>query len=384
MFNKKNFEIAEKIKGYGSYDKSVSDSEIEEVKTVKGADKLKVKPKVIRDLAAYIRFISEIKSSYKNPVFYRGQTNADYLLTPNCLRTNPKNEHLMIEAFYRKFFDELNKCHTSMEKLVVMQHFQLPTRCLDISESPLMALYFACSHMKKFNAKKLKPDEEDWGEIVLFREPEKDDYKASENLKDVESSNISIIANTAFMEEDFSLWHLGARWKKDVDIGHDEKYIDLRTIVRRSYIARVPQNNVRIENQQGAFIMANANMAYIDGSEKESKKLTEAILKENYITYHDLIDRGYDLDKEKSWELRFWKVKPYSDENELEIFRTDPFDLHRLFYKNDAGIQQVVLIPPSQKQPILDELAKLNITEDFVYPDMDNVAHEISEQFSKE
>lgn len=386
MFNKESFENAKKIKGYGSYDKSVSDSEIEEVKTVKGADKLRVQPKVIRNLAEYIKFISEIKSSFKNPVFYRGQTNADYLLTSNCLRKNHKNEHLMIQAFQRKFFDELSKCQTSMEKLVVMQHFQLPTRCLDISESPLMALYFACSHMKKFDCKKRKPEEEDWGEIVLFREPEEPDddgYAASENLKEIESSNISIIASTAYMKEDFNLWQLGARWKKDVDIGHDEKYIDLRSIVRRSYIARVPQNNVRIKNQQGAFIMANANMAYIDGCENESKKLTETILKRDYINYKQLIENGYELNEAATWDLHFKKIKPYSDENELEVFRTDPFDLHRLFYKNDAGIQQVVLIPPLQKQPILDELAKLNITEDFVYPDMDNVAHEISEQFAK-
>lgn len=386
MFDKKRFEIAKKIKGYGSYDKSVSDSEIEEIKTVKGSDKLRVQPKVIRNLAEYIKFISEIKSSFKNPVFYRGQTNADYLLTSNCLRKNHKNEHLMIQAFQRKFFDELSKCQTSMEKLVVMQHFQLPTRCLDISESPLMALYFACSHMKKFDCKKRKPEEEDWGEIVLFREPEEPDddgYAASENLKEIESSNISIIASTAYMKEDFNLWQLGARWKKDVDIGHDEKYIDLRSIVRRSYIARVPQNNVRIKNQQGAFIMANANMAYIDGCENESKKLTETILKRDYINYKQLIENGYELNEAATWDLHFKKIKPYSDENELEVFRTDPFDLHRLFYKNDAGIQQVVLIPPLQKQPILDELAKLNITEDFVYPDMDNVAHEISEQFAK-
>ena len=386
MFDKKRFEIAKKIKGYGSYDKLVSDSEIEEVKTVKGADKLKVKPKVIQNLADYIKFISEIKSSYKNPVFYRGQTNADYLLTPNCLRTNPKNEHLMIQAFQRKFFDELSKCHTSMEKLVVMQHFQLPTRCLDISESPLMALYFACSHMKKFDCQKRRPEEEDWGEIILFREPEDSDddgYAASENLKEVESSNINIIANTAYMEGEFNLWQLGTRWKRDVDIGHDEKYIDLRSIVRRSYIGRVPQNNVRIKNQQGAFIMANANMAYIGDCEKESRKLTEIILAEDYINYNQLIEKGWALNEIETWNLCFKKIKPYSDENELEIFRTDPFDLHRLFYKDDAGVQQVVLIPPLQKQPILDELAKLNITEDFVYPDMDNVAHEISEQINK-
>lgn len=185
------------------------------------------------------------------------------------------------------------------------------------------------------------------------------------------------------MEGEFNLWQLGARWKRDVDIGHDEKYIDLRSIVRRSYIARVPQNNVRMKNQQGAFIMANANMAYIAGQKNESREITEAILSKDYINYNQLIEKGWELNEIETWNLCFKKIKPYSDENELEIFRTDPFDLHRLFYKDDDGVQQVVLIPPLQKKTILDELAKLNITEDFVYPDMDNVAHEISEQFAK-
>lgn len=213
MFNNKDFVRAERIKGYGSYDKFVSYSEIEAVKTVRGEAPLKVKPTVIENLKDYIEFLSKIKTSFVNPVFFRGQNNANFLLTPNCLRVNPKNEHLMIEAFTRKFFDELNKYQSSMEKLVVMQHFQLPTRCLDISESPLMALYFACSHMKKFRTKIIKPEEENWGEIIIFQEPSEKDAKP-EKLKSIESSNVSVIANTVYMEDDFSLWHLGQDGKK--------------------------------------------------------------------------------------------------------------------------------------------------------------------------
>lgn len=72
---------------------------------------------------------------------------------------------------------------------------------------------------------------------------------------------------------------------------------------------------------------------------------------------------------------------PYSNGSEIEIFKTDPFNLKRLFYKKN-GIQQVVLIPPDAKPVILRELALLNITEDFVYPDMDNVANEINEKIN--
>ncbi len=40
--------------------------------------------------------------------------------------------------------DDFEKCHTHLEKLVKMQHYGLPTRLLDITRNPLVALYFAC------------------------------------------------------------------------------------------------------------------------------------------------------------------------------------------------------------------------------------------------
>ena len=76
-------------------------------------------------------------------------------------------------------------------------------------------------------------------------------------------------------------------------------------------------------------------------------------------------------------------MAPYAEDAELAVFRTDPFALHRLLYK-ERGIQQVALVPPDRKQPLLKELRRLNITEDFVYPDMDTVAHEISERIPQE
>ena len=84
-----------------------------------------------------------------------------------------------------------------------------------------------------------------------------------------------------------------------------------------------------------------------------------------------------------TWKLNFEKITPYSGDNEIEIFDTDPFDLKKLYYKEN-DIQQVALIPPSCKQKIIDELAKFNITEDFIYPDMDNVSNEINTNYTKE
>lgn len=386
MFNREAFEKALKIKGYGSYKEGTSDSEIRKIRTVKGETPLKVQPALIRSLNDYIEFTNGFESSFTNPVFYRGQGNANFILTPNCLRVDSENENIMIEMFSRRFQNEIDKCKNSMAKLVLMQHFTLPTRCFDISENPLMALYFACSPMKKF-CKNREEEMSNWGEVIVFQEPgeEKDKNKRPEDLKGFESSNVSIIANTAFMDKNFSLWHLAARWKKDVGSGHDENYIDLRTIVRRSYIVRVPQTNERIRNQQGAFIMLNANYAYGYNNKKDKIALTNLILEQGgTFRFCDLKETALWKEREEeSWYLHFEKVTPYSDENKIEIFKTDPFDLKRLFYKKN-GIQQVALIPPDAKQNIIDELKLYNITEDFAYPDMDNVAHEISEKINKQ
>ncbi|MDE6737277.1 MAG: FRG domain-containing protein, partial [Treponemataceae bacterium] len=135
------FEKAVRLKGYGSYPKSWSPNRVAGVKTIKGG---KVNVTVIKSLEDYVRFVGGLETSFENPVCYRGQTNANYLLSPSSLRNDPANENRMIEAFIRYFAHEVDVCKNAVEKLALMQHFGLKTRFLDISENPLAALYFAC------------------------------------------------------------------------------------------------------------------------------------------------------------------------------------------------------------------------------------------------
>lgn len=118
-------------------------------------------------------------------VFYRGHSNRiKYRLEPSILRKDEKGNYVYRDAedqLYRELLvsnsiDFQGDVYT-IDRLVRMQHYSLPTRLLDITSNPLIALYFAC----KSN---LIQD----GEVIVFS-------MARDQIKYFDSDTASCIAN---------------------------------------------------------------------------------------------------------------------------------------------------------------------------------------------
>ena len=67
-------------------------------------------------------------------------------LTPSIFRS-PKGlekEHLLFRDMVARMPQSFSGCKSTLDYLVQMQHYELPTRLLDVTTNPLVALYFAC------------------------------------------------------------------------------------------------------------------------------------------------------------------------------------------------------------------------------------------------
>lgn len=141
----------------------------------------------------YITAIEQICKKYPNKeYFFRGHYYYKYALVPSLYRKKQyfDNENFMYMDFKTQFYNELsNKKY--IEILTTMQHYKMPTRLLDTTSNPLVALYMACDKPNNYKSKNYGI-----GEVIMMKED-------SKNVKYSDSNATTLLSCLAVLETDY-------------------------------------------------------------------------------------------------------------------------------------------------------------------------------------
>lgn len=287
----------------------------------------------IKSVSDYVDYLDTMKETYPMQryvvpaTFFRGQSNKEWKLSPRLYREKLfGQEGTMIKEIVHTNPREFDMGR--FDVLAKLQHFGFPTRLLDVSSNPLVALYFACSD---------KNEMVNDGAVYIFP-----------NLPASWSDDplVDLVMDFIFEHTSNSLW------LEEFLRVTKSKYSNVTTRLMPDTIesllwdlnipafAVVPKkNNSRLISQEGAF--------FLFGMQTVSKKSS---------------------DNPGTYGREYYSFGPIEMEDHKKLWH----------------VSEKVIIPAKYKKKILKQLDLMGINEQRLFPDIEHQLKYILEKYKNE
>lgn len=352
--------------------------------------------KNVSDFLAIINAIEDCDS-----LVYRGMQNLNWKLEPSLCRNHhyiAGIEHKMIEEFLCSRPKEFEGLNGSFNIVAKMQHYGLPTRLLDFTTNPLVALYFACEQSVN------KDINETVGRVVCgkasFKKPWICNFLCNLHNYRYHSQFLNVLNENdiAFVDYYYNALESTPIYAKPFNIN--------QRIINQSGIFMIFPNH--IEDVYASFVANGANkygcngiFTYEDEVEDNYKQIkdyenvldthaNESFYEANQIT--GCIKQFY-LTRESAEKI----IKMYLSD---DIYKTGISEERIKTLKNTLWCRLVlkgslhlldkevlekkffsILIEPDVKKNILAELRRIGIDIAFIYPELEYTARRIKERY---
>ena len=364
-------------------------------------------------------------------IFYRGHAHKDWDLIPSILRDSKlvKKEHQLFRDMVAHEPQSFLECKSALDYLVQMQHYGLPTRLLDVTMNPLVALYLACKDAPDDEEAQIRAGIQAGAEAG--RMDSRDFLKKSDADKIPEGTDVAILhlaSRAGAVAGAVAALGISVETTKWASALSDVVFCD-ESGIEKDIVKRVVRGAAKAGAKAGAKARGQDGIVYLfSAPEKEVRhydsddvsvlaNLAKCEISEecysdspDFSRQHDILSLIDQVQGEKSHfmssitpdhltSLFFVKAKNGNQRiaNQMGAFLIfglgltsvdegfkGPQYLRKTLYPKVpvAWIKEKFIIPRECKADILKELELLGITESYIYPGMEQYAKDLKKHYN--